>query len=214
VSGAGPPPAAIRLERAADALGLALPPDAAPRLARYAEELLRWNRRIRLVGPSSLEAIVDEHLVDALGFARLVRAEVAPLWYDVGAGAGLPGLVLAVVRPDLRFILVEPTGKKVAFMTQAAALLRLANVAVEARRVEALPPAGGPCAALSRATFAPEEWARRGAALVGPGGHVLVALGAADAPALRALAAEVDTYALPTTGAARTNLLIRVPDAT
>lgn len=199
-----------RVLGAAEALEVAVDGAVAERLVRFAELIARWNTRVRIVGPSDLGVIVDEHIVDALGFARALPHAGAPAWYDIGAGAGLPGLVLAALFPDVRFELVEPVGKKSAFMNHAAATLGLANATVRQARLERLPP-GGPTAALSRATFAPEEWARRGADLVGPGGVVLVALGHADAPTLRAQAFHVDDYALPATGARRTTLLLRAP---
>lgn len=199
---------AARIADGAAQLGVELPAGAADMLARYAELIARWNARIRVVGPGDVRTIADEHVVDALGFSRIVRRAAAPAWYDIGAGAGLPGLVLACLFPETRFVLVEPVGKKSAFMHHAAASLGLTNVEVLTTRIELL-PTGGPTAALSRATFAPDEWFERASALVGPGGHVVVALGQADAPALRARAEVVDSYALPSNQARRTNLLLR-----
>jgi 16S rRNA (guanine527-N7)-methyltransferase len=197
-----------RIADGAAHLEVELPAAAADALARYAELIARWNARIRVVGPGDVRTIVDEHVVDALGFSRIVRRAAAPAWYDIGAGAGLPGLVLACLFPDVRFVLVEPVGKKSAFMHHAATTLGLTNVEVLTTRIELL-PAGGPAAALSRATFAPDEWFERARELVGPGGQVVVALGHADAPALRARAEAVDSYALPSNHARRTNLLLR-----
>jgi len=198
-----------RLLDGASRLGVALSDEQAARLARYAELIARWNARIRVVGPSDVATIVDEHVVDALGFARVVARAAAPAWYDIGAGAGLPGLVLATLFPETRFVLVEPVSKKSAFMHHAATTLGLDNVEILTTRVEQLPD-GGPTAALSRATFAPDEWFLRASALVGQGGLVVVALGQLDAPTLRSSAEVVDDYTLPFGGAQRTNLLLRV----
>lgn len=198
-------------EEAADALGVALTPDDVAWLVRFGELVLHWNRRVRLVGPSDLATLARDHLVDALGFVRAVRRAAAPVWWDVGAGAGLPGLVLARLMPEVRFELVEPTSKKSAFLAHAAASLGLANTRVYPLRDDQL-ILNGPQAALSRATFAPEVWAQRGARLVGPAGVVLVALGAVPSPALEASAAFVDRYHLPGSGAARANLLLLGPE--
>ncbi|MCA9516050.1 MAG: class I SAM-dependent methyltransferase [Myxococcales bacterium] len=203
--------AVATIEEAAAALGVALAPDDAAWIARFGELVLHWNRRVRLVGPSDLATLARDHLVDALGFVRAIRAAHAPAWWDVGAGAGLPGLVLARLLPEVRFDLVEPTGKKAAFITHAATTLGLTNARAHALRDDQLPP-GGARAALSRATFAPEVWAARGQALVGPAGVVLVALGAVAAPEVEARAAFVDRYTLPGSGAARTNLLLLGPE--
>lgn len=201
---------ARRIRAAADALDVRLAPTAPERLERYVELVLHWNARIRLVGPSDAETLIDDHVADALGFARTVGRAAASAWYDIGAGAGLPSVVLACLFPEIRFTLVEPIAKKTAFLHQAATTLQLSNLAIRTARLEDLPP-GGPTAALSRATFAPETWWDRASTLVGPGGLVLVALGQLDAPALRASALQVDDFTLPLTGARRINLLLQVP---
>ncbi len=198
-----------RLLAAAAALEVPLPGPTAERLVDLAQRLQRWNRRIRLVGPGALERIIDDHILDGIGFARILPRAGATAWYDIGSGAGLPGLVLATLFPSVRFECVEPVAKKSAFITHAATGLQLDNVVVHTTRVESLEP-GGPRAAMSRATFAPPEWAVRGSRLVGPGGWVLVALGAADAPDLRRGATYIDDYTLPRSSARRSNLLLKV----
>lgn len=151
----------------------------------YAALLAKWNARIRLVGPSDPTTLVREQIVDALGFALAVRdlPDEAGFW-DVGAGGGLPGILLGLRFPERRFVLVEPIHKKTAFLSHAAHALGLKNVVVHTGRVEpdgAVVPALAlpferPRVALSRATLAPEPWLATASRLVGPGGLVLIAV--------------------------------------
>jgi len=159
------------------------------RLLEYAEFLQRWNARIRLVGPSDLDTIVREQLVDACGFALAIAALDAPHLIDVGAGGGLPGIPLAVMFPDRDVLHVEPIHKKTAFLAQAAQALALTNTRVHTGRAEPdgrfLPPlrqplSNPPYLALSRATLAPSAWLQTAKNLVGHGGLVVIAIAGED----------------------------------
>ncbi len=200
------------IARGADALGVGLADDAASRLATLVELLLAWNERINVVGRCTAEQAVDRHVHDPLALLRLLdRPEVAATttaWVDVGCGAGLPGLVLAVARPELELRLVEPIAKKIAFARKAVRELGLTNVTAQDARAEELPPHGFG-GAMSRATFAPEVWAARGQELVAPGGLVLVMMGAGAPEALTERAWRVDRCTLPLSSATRVNVLLR-----
>jgi 16S rRNA (guanine527-N7)-methyltransferase len=91
---------------------------------------------------------------------------------DVGSGGGLPGLVLAIQRPEIEVVSLEPVHKKSAFQSTAVRELGLKNVRVEARRVDAETDTGFDTA-VSRATFDLSEWLALGRRLVRPGGVVL-----------------------------------------
>ncbi|MGE3921625.1 MAG: 16S rRNA (guanine(527)-N(7))-methyltransferase RsmG [Lautropia sp.] len=113
-------------------------PDVRQRLADYARLLLKWNRTFNLLGAADPVALIDEHLIDALAtlpaLARHLTGTAAPRLHDVGSGAGLPGIPLAIAWPELPVVLIEPIGKKAAFLRQAIAELELSNVRViEAR---------------------------------------------------------------------------------
>lgn len=156
------------------------------KLIDYVALLARWNPKVRLVGPDDRMTILREQVVDALGFAPAVRASAPETWLDVGAGGGLPGIILAILLPDRHVVMLEPIAKKAAFLTQAAIALGLSNVTVHTGRAEARGvapplPARAPRAtgALSRATLAPPAWIALASALVGVGGTILIA--AADA---------------------------------
>jgi len=112
-------------------------PDAADRLTRFAE-LLATDGVVRgLIGPREVPRLWERHLLNCAVVEELLEpySSVA----DVGSGAGLPGLVLAIVRPDLRITLVEPMLRRCAFLDEAVAGLGLTNTEVVRARAEDLP---------------------------------------------------------------------------
>lgn len=129
-----------RLEEAAALLNLDLSSQQLSTLVRYRAMVLDWNQRINLTAirdPGEFERL---NLVDALGLLKAVSpAELAhQRLVDIGSGAGLPGLVLAILVPEARVTLIEATGKKVAFLQAAVAALALPAVEVLAGRAEEL----------------------------------------------------------------------------
>ena len=164
---------AARLAEPARALGVSLPPSAIEPLASYASLILDGGARINLTGARDAERLADEHLADAL--ALLPHLPTEPFRFiDVGSGAGLPGIVIALLRTDASGVLLEPVRKKHAFLAHAIRTLGLgARVAARAERLEAHLAAGGRGAydvALSRAVWPAPEWLARSAELVRPGG--------------------------------------------
>lgn len=89
------------------------------RLESYAETLRKWNRAINLVAPSSLNALWTRHFLDSaqlLDFAPTA----AKTWIDIGSGAGFPGLVIAIMRPNFDVTLVESDRRKCVFLRETA----------------------------------------------------------------------------------------------
>ncbi len=115
-----------------------VPPNLGAPFATYRDELLRFNERINLIRVASDREFASRHLLDALAGLPLLpdRGRVV----DIGSGAGIPGLVLAIARPDLAFTLIESIGKKAAFLAHARRALNLANVTVFAGRFEDATP--------------------------------------------------------------------------
>lgn len=138
-------------------------------LALYRAELVRWGRRMNLVG-STDEAAVARHFEDSLFPANEIPrgATVA----DLGSGAGFPGLPIAIVRRDLHVTLVEIREKRVAFLRHVVRTLGL-DVEVLQTSLDA-PPERGFDLALLRAVAPPERSARIGLRWVRPGGEVWV----------------------------------------
>lgn len=116
-----------------------LTPASVDALFAYLERLLLWRTTTSLVSTDSPAEIVMRHIADSLALAPLVPsgARVA----DIGSGAGLPGLPLAIACPDARMVLVEPRRKRANFLRDAARAAGVANALVAEARVEELPPA-------------------------------------------------------------------------
>lgn len=107
-------------------------------LSRYAEALLRWNRRINLIAPGDAAALWSRHIADCAQLVSLAPTNAT--WIDIGAGAGLPGLVVAILLRDFgggHVHLVEPNRKKAAFLLAAIAETGAAAT-VHACRIEEL----------------------------------------------------------------------------
>ena len=119
------------------AMGIELPENARYKLIDYLGLLSHWNRAFNLTAVRNPEEMISKHLLDSLA----VRAFIgAGLILDVGSGAGLPGVPLALAMPHNHFVLLDSNGKKTRFLTQAKITLGLANVEVVHQRVEAYSP--------------------------------------------------------------------------
>lgn len=153
-------------------LGLDLTPEQGDRLARYAALLLRWNAIHNLTAIDAPDSVLSHHLLDSLSVLRVMSSifgEKAISVLDVGSGGGLPGIPLAVARPDWRVALVDKVEKKVAFLIQARLELGLANVECFHARAEDL-SAGPFDLIVSRAFASLEDFVRVSRHLLAPGG--------------------------------------------
>jgi len=124
------------LEQGLAALGLVTSPATRQRLLEYLLLLERWNRTYNLTGVRDPELMLRRHLLESLALLPWLHGSSL---LDMGSGAGLPGIPLAIARPDLTVRLVESVGKKVRFMNQVGRSLELDNVIVEQQRLEDLP---------------------------------------------------------------------------
>jgi 16S rRNA (guanine527-N7)-methyltransferase len=179
-------PFAETLDRGARALGLTLDPAAALQLERYADRLLAWNRKVNLTAITDPAELAEKHLVDSLALVPEVRGAATLL--DVGSGAGLPGIPLAIALPSLEVTCCDTVAKKVAFVKTVAAELDLRVQGVAARAAGEPEREGLPRAevVVSRAFADPVRWLPLGARYLAPGGRVLATLGReADEGALR-----------------------------
>jgi len=119
-------------------LGLSLSPDSCAKLRNYVALLAKWNRTYNLTAIREPARMVTQHLLDALVVLPHLPQMNAVRVLDVGSGSGVPGIPLAIARPDWDIVLVDANQKKVAFLTQAAIELSLRNVRAVAARVEDL----------------------------------------------------------------------------
>jgi len=182
-------------------------------LRRHLELLGRWNDRVDLVSPARQGVWWDRHFEDSLGALAAVPAGPRRV-VDVGSGAGFPGLVWSLARPDLHLTLVEPRGKRATFLRSAARHTGSSAV-VLTERAGALAP-GDWDVVVGRAVAPYARWLEIASPLARPDGLVLAMLtptvpegwGVAEAAQGLALAGQTH-YVLPGTGARRRVAVLR-----
>ncbi|HUF71555.1 MAG TPA: 16S rRNA (guanine(527)-N(7))-methyltransferase RsmG [Gammaproteobacteria bacterium] len=157
---------AARLEAHQLAVGL----EAATALARFLDRLEHWNRVHNLTGLRDRNELIDRHLVESLALERFVAGARA---CDIGSGAGLPGIPLAVVLPDVVFTLIESRRKRASFLRHVKGALGLDNVEVVHARAETVTT--GPFdTVLARAVAPPGEILDLAEPLVAPTGRLVL----------------------------------------
>jgi 16S rRNA (guanine527-N7)-methyltransferase len=164
-----------RLQQGCDALGLALEPGQAELLLQYLELLLKWNSAYNLTAVRDPAQMVTRHLLDSLAVAPYLRGEDI---IDVGTGAGLPGIPLAILYPQRRISLLDSNGKKTRFLFQVKTALRLDNMLVHHARAESFRPPAPYDAVLSRAFASLADMVAACRHLLAPGGSFLAMKGA------------------------------------
>jgi len=159
----------------ASALGVEVSPSALRRLGEF-EALLRERAvPLGLVAQADAPRIQERHIFDSLRAVAVVR-DADALAYDIGSGAGLPGLVIAVARPRLRMVLVEPRRRAAAFLELAVERLEATNASVYVGGVEDLVEAADLCFARAYAPL-PHAW-RAALPRLRPGGRLVYFSGA------------------------------------
>jgi 16S rRNA (guanine527-N7)-methyltransferase len=184
-------------------------------LLAFAEELVRWNKKINLTAVATFDDVLEKHIIDSLA---LLRLPLSGSLLDIGSGAGLPGLPLKFVRRDLDVTVVDSAQKKVGFMKHVIAQFGLSPGARALHaRADGLPDQEGLVRAdwvVSRAFKEPIEWLRLGVRYVKPDGSVVAMLGAkkinreeVERAGLRVSTQE--EYRLPFSQAARSIFVVR-----
>ena len=158
---------ADQLKRGLIALGLTLAPDTQERLLDYIALIEKWNRVYNLTAIREPEKMVSHHLLDSLAVAPHLHAKRL---LDVGSGAGLPGIPLALANPDMQVTLLDSNHKKAAFLNQAVMELKLKNAEVCAERVESWQTESRFEVIISRAFSDMGEFVRITRHLLAPGG--------------------------------------------
>jgi 16S rRNA (guanine527-N7)-methyltransferase len=103
------------------------------RARQFAEDLGRRGEELGLIGPLEPARLWTRHIINSALVAPLLRPGLVG---DIGSGAGLPGIVLAIARPDVEFVLIEPMERRVAWLEEQVAILELDNVRVDRARAE------------------------------------------------------------------------------
>lgn len=148
-------------------------------LEQYVDLLLHFNQSMNLIGPFDRDQILTSLIADSVTAAAAFEPFGAIL--DVGSGAGLPGVVLAILYPEVAVTLVEPRKKRANFLRIVKQRLALSHVEVFEARIEALDPDRRFDYAISKAFRPPQEWIEEGEKWLTERG-VLVCMHAFDAP--------------------------------
>ncbi len=134
--------------------GLAVKESEAAQLAEFLGLMERWNAVYNLTGITDQDEMIQRHLVESLAFKPYLHGTRIA---DVGSGAGLPGIPLAITTPELEITLIESLGKKARFLRHVQGALNLTNVSVAHSRAENLTPAPPFDTVLARAVATPPE---------------------------------------------------------
>nr|BFD69021.1 hypothetical protein HAGR004_40430 [Bdellovibrio sp. HAGR004] len=118
-----------------------LSPDLRTRLKTYHEELIKFNRTVNLISPKTLFVADALHFADAILASQVIYKANPKIdkIFDLGSGNGFPGLVFALLYPQVQVVLIESDIKKVEFLKHMAAMLKASNCTVEHRTVESMP---------------------------------------------------------------------------
>jgi 16S rRNA (guanine527-N7)-methyltransferase len=162
------------LARGIAALGSALPDSAPEQLLSYIALIKKWNQVYNLTAIRDPRRMVVEHLLDSLAILPHV---VPPRILDVGSGAGLPGVPLAIARPDWRVVLLDSSHKRCTFLQQVTVELGLKNAEVACERVESYRPDEAFTTVVSRAFSDAAHFARVALPLVAQQGAILAMKG-------------------------------------
>ena len=129
--------AEIRLQQGVTKLGLDVTVETQEKLIAYLQLMLKWNKAYNLTAIRELDSMVIRHVLDSLSILPYINQ--SPV-LDVGTGAGLPGIPLALCLPDYQFVLLDSNGKKTRFLTQVKIELGIENIEVIHSRIEDYKP--------------------------------------------------------------------------
>jgi 16S rRNA (guanine527-N7)-methyltransferase len=160
-----------------DALGIALDAHQQDQLRAYLALLAKWNKTYNLTAIRDPARMVTHHVLDALAVLPHLPSTRALRVLDVGSGGGIPGIPLAITRPDWRVVMVDPNHKKAAFLMQAVIELRLRNAVAHATRVEELRDEAPFDIVISRAFADLETFAATSARHLAPNGALVAMKG-------------------------------------
>lgn len=190
---------AERLALGIGKLGLSLDASTRQRLLAYGALLMKWNRVYNLTAIRDEASMIDLHLLDSLAILPHVDF---PAIADIGSGGGLPGIPLAICRPQMAVTLVETVGKKASFLQQVKIELGLENLTVHNQRVENLHPAEPFPAVISRAFASIVDFLTLTEHLAGPDGLWL---------AMKGVYPQEELAAMPKAFTLRTTHRLQVP---
>ena len=182
------------LHQGAQAMGLALSEEQGAKLLAYGALILKWNKVYNLTALRDPALVLTHHLLDSLSIIAPLQRQCpdAARLLDVGSGAGLPGAVIAIMRPDMSVSCVDAVAKKAAFIRQVSAELSLPNLNGMHARVETI---GGTYDVISSRAFASlADFFTGSTQLLAPGGTWMAMKGKTPTEELDKLPAGVDVF--------------------
>lgn len=171
------------LAQGAAKLGADLTEQQSLRLIQFLALLNKWNKAFNLTAVRDPKEMLGRHLLDSLSLLpvlRIQRSKIASNEFtilDVGTGAGLPGIPLAICMPDTNFVLLDSNGKKTRFVFQACVELGLKNVEVQTTRIENYQSANQVDIVVSRAFASLKDFVERCHAVAGPNTRLIAMKG-------------------------------------
>jgi 16S rRNA (guanine527-N7)-methyltransferase len=162
------------LAQGIESLGLKIEVPVQQDLLQYLELLRKWNKVYNLTAIRDAEQMLSHHLLDSLSIVPYVRG---PRVLDMGCGAGLPGIPLALARPDLQVVMMDANAKKTRFVQQAITELKLGNAEAVHARAEDYTAPGGFDTVTSRAFSSLEDFLGLAAPYLRKGGQLLAMKG-------------------------------------
>ncbi len=145
------------------------------KLLGYLSELKRWSKAYSLTSLKTDRDIIVKHFLDSALYLKVIPSEVKSI-ADIGAGAGFPGVVLKILRPELEVTLIEPVQKKDTFLRNLISRLKLEGISTLRARVEDVSDIQVD-AACTRALFSVEELVEKAGHIVRPGGLFILSKG-------------------------------------
>ncbi|MDH5472090.1 MAG: 16S rRNA (guanine(527)-N(7))-methyltransferase RsmG [Gammaproteobacteria bacterium] len=182
-----------RLEQGLHSMGLEISADTRQAMLKYLQLMQKWNKAYNLTAIRDLDQMVIRHLLDSLAVLPYINA--TPV-LDVGTGAGLPGIPLALAQPEKQFFLLDSNGKKTRFLTQVKIELGIENIEVIHSRVEDFKPDVKFEIIICRAFAALNTILERTQHLVTSTTRILAMKGKEDLPALVEGFTQIDNHQL------------------
>lgn len=182
-----------------NAMGLTLGKESEDKLLRYLTLLQQWNKAYNLIAAAPDEYVLTHHILDSLSIAPYLTGLRV---IDIGTGAGLPGIPLAIAQPERQFTLIDSNGKKTRFLHQVRHALSLSNVEVVTARVESFNSAIKYDAIITRAVASLSDLVQMSRHLLATHGSIYAMKGKLPAEELAALAEAftIQSYPLRVSG--------------